>query len=72
MAIWIGWAPLPGTPGILVRAKLAGHLPSACDATQTRKQRGIWLDETVLAKVLLLAGEAFGGEYSVRPYSCYS
>jgi predicted nucleic acid-binding protein len=51
-----------GTLGILVQAKLAGHLPSVRDAMQTLKQRGIWLDEALFARVLLLAGEASGGE----------
>ena len=47
-----------GTLGILVQAKLSGHLPSGRDAVQTLRQRGIWLDETLLAKVFTLAGEA--------------
>ena len=32
------------------------------DATQTLKQRGIWLDEALLARVLLPAGEAYRDE----------
>ena len=47
-----------GTLGILAQAKLSGHLPSVRDAIQTLQQRGIWLDETVVAKVLSLAGES--------------
>lgn len=47
-----------GTLGILVQAKLSGHLPSVREAIQTLRQRGIWLNETVVAKTLLLAGES--------------
>ena len=47
-----------GTLGILVQAKLSGHLRSVRDAVETLRKRGIWLDETLVAKVLSLAGEA--------------
>lgn len=61
IALAMGLA-VTGTLGILVQAKLAGHLSSVRDAIRTLKQRGIWLDEALLARALSLAGETSGGE----------
>ena len=46
-----------GTPGILVQAKLAGHLPSVRDAIVALDQRGMWIAPALVAKAIRLAGE---------------
>lgn len=47
-----------GTLGVLIQAKLAGHLPSVAAAITDLQQRGIWLDDKVIAATLRTAGEA--------------
>jgi len=47
-----------GTLGVLLLAKASGHLPSVSDAIQKLQQRGMWLDEKVIAAALQTAGES--------------
>ncbi|MFO1485290.1 MAG: DUF3368 domain-containing protein [Verrucomicrobiaceae bacterium] len=47
-----------GTLGILIQAKVAGRLPSVSDAINDLQQRGMWLDDKVIAAALQAAGES--------------
>ncbi len=47
-----------GTLGILLQAKASGHLPSVSNVIRTLQQRGMWLDEKVIASALQTAGES--------------
>lgn len=47
-----------GTLGILLLAKSSGHLSSVGNAIRALQQRGMWLDEKVIATALRQAGEA--------------
>jgi predicted nucleic acid-binding protein len=47
-----------GTLGILLQAKASGYLPSINAVIQELQQRGMWLDEKVIATALQAAGES--------------
>ena len=46
-----------GTLGILVQAKIAGHLLSVRNAIVVLEQRGMWIAPNLVAKAISLAGE---------------
>jgi predicted nucleic acid-binding protein len=46
-----------GTLGVLIKAKQAGYLPAISEAIVSLQSQGMWLSDTIIQKVLRLAGE---------------